>query len=88
MRFYIKNMGNGSFVIHKETTFQSIISDLLTTIVLIVAVGLDIVFSLMVTHSFIIDIIALIVVFTYFYSASKRKKKISKDELIELLNKD
>ena len=72
--YYITDMRHGSYIIHKETTIQSILSDLATALVLVVAIGLNILFSLLVAHSFIIDVITLVVIITYFYGASKGKK--------------
>lgn len=86
MKIYIKKLGKG-FIVLKETTTQSVISDLFTILVLIVAIGLDIVFALVVAHSVVIDIFVVILIFTYFLRFAKNEtQEVSKEEIIKQIN--
>lgn len=84
MRYYIKKLSADTLVVYKETTTQSILSDLLTIIVLVVVIGLDIIFSLMVTHSFVIDILVASFILLYFFGVgNKIKKEYTKKEILK-----
>lgn len=74
-------------MVYKETLIASLLSDVMTLIVLIAIIGSDIVFSLYVGHSFVIDIMAVVLFFCYLNSGMKRKEKIeTKEELEKTLN--
>ena len=84
MRFYIKKLSNDILVVYKENTTQSILSDLLTIIVLIVAIGLDILFSILVEHSFVIDVLTVSFILLYFFGVGNKKKTgYTKKEIIK-----
>ena len=84
MRYYIKKLSADTLVVYKETTTQSILSDLLTIIVLVVAIGLDIIFSLMVTHSFVIDVLVVSFILLYFFGVgNKKKEEFKKEEILK-----
>ena len=88
MRIYIKKLDDKTFMVLKETTFQSILSDVLTIFVLIVAFACDIAFSLLVTHSFLFDLLVFAMIILYMSASLKnRKKEFTKEELIEKINK-
>jgi len=88
MRIYIKKLSNESFMVLKETTFQSVLSDVLTILVLVVAFACDIAFSLLVTHSILFDLIVFAMIVLYMSTSLKnRKEEFTKEELIEKINK-
>ena len=60
MKIYVKKITSNSFQIIKETTTQSILTDLFTNLVLLVLVGADIAFSLMVGRSKLLDALVVI----------------------------
>lgn len=86
MKIYIKKTGKTSFIIYKETTTQSILSDLLTILVWIVLIGSDILFSIYFIRSAVFDCMIVILFGYYVFSAiGERKKQISDDELKAML---
>ena len=88
MRIYIKKLSNESFMVLKETTFQSVLSDVLTILVLVVAFACDIAFSLLVTHSILFDLIVFAMIVLYMSTSLKnRKVELTKGEIIEKKNK-
>ena len=88
MRIYVKKLDDKTFMVLKETTLQSILSDVLTILVLAVAFACDIVFSLLVTHSFLFDLLVFAMIVLYISNSLKnRKEEFTKEELIEKINK-
>lgn len=88
MKIYVKKYDENRFVVLKESTKESIVSDLFTILVLIILVGLDIVFSILVVHSYVLDVFVIFMIVWYFSSQSKGRKEIyTKSELIELIEK-
>jgi len=86
MRIYVKKRKEG-FVIYKETLMQSIVSDLVTMLVIILLIGLDILFSIYVTHSVVIDIVVVLLLVFYLTVMGNKKEEIkTRDELIEIIN--
>ena len=87
MKIYVKKITSNSFQIIKETTTQSILTDLFTNLVLLVLVGADIAFSLMVGRSKLLDALVVILFIAFMFTGiSHRKKIVTKDELIEIIN--
>lgn len=86
MRIYIKKLDKG-LVIYKETLLQSLISDFVSMLVMAFLIGLDVLFSIYITHSFVIDTVVVAVIILYFIGITKSKEEIkTKDELIDLVN--
>ncbi len=84
MRFYIKKLSKGTIVVYRETTIQSILSDFITIIVLIVAIGLDILFSIYIAHSAVIDVLVVSMILLYMFGfAGKKKTEFKKEEIIK-----
>ena len=75
MRIYFKKNSNG-FVLYKESLSQSIISDVFTSLVVIITIGMDILFSIYVTHSFVIDILAVLFIFFYMFTLGVKKQEV------------
>ena len=87
MRIYVKKVSDKSFMVLKESTFQSVISDAVTILVLIVAFACDIAFSLLVTHSFLFDLLVVGIIILYLAGTSKEKKtEKTKEEINEIIN--
>ena len=85
MRIYIKKTKDG-INIYKETFLESIVSDFITSLVMILLMALDIIFSIYITHSIIIDAMVVILLFFYISSWKGRKQKIkTKEELKKIL---
>jgi hypothetical protein len=74
MKIYIKKVGK-SFEILKETTTQSILSDAVTSLVIVTLFAADIVFSKLVMHSFIIDFFVCFVLISYILNCFRNRKK-------------
>jgi len=74
MRLYCKKSGD-SITFYKETLFMSIISDLFSILVILVLIGADVAFSLLVTHSFVIDLLAVVFILVYFFTDSRKVTK-------------
>lgn len=86
MKIYVNKTDVG-FCVIKETTFQSIMSDLFTILVLVIVFSLDVVFSILITHSFIFDFVSGMMILVYAFSAIKYRKKITtKKELHKLID--
>jgi len=85
MKVRITKLKNGSFVFHKETTLQSVISDGMTLLVLLILIGVDILCCIYVQHLLIIDILVLAGIFLYL-DTSRDKSDISKEEFLKEIN--
>jgi len=86
MRIYIKKLGEKSFMVMKETTLQSVLSDSMTILVLISAFACDIAFSLLVTHSFLFDLLTFLMIAIYVFGVVENKKEeITKEELNKII---
>lgn len=90
MRLYVKKISDNKIVVFKETTTQSILSDIMTIAVLVLLFALDIAFSLIVTHSFVFDLLVVLMLFVYFQSKLGEKKRVftSKIDAIDAIAKD
>ena len=88
MKTSITKMNNDTFIVIQETTLQSIVSDIFSILVLLAAFGANIAFSLLVCHSFILDVFVVFIICLYFFSEGRKKqKKILSKEQIEEINK-
>jgi hypothetical protein len=86
MKIYVRKT-NAGFCVTKETTFQSIISDLSAILVFVIVFSLDVAFSILVTYSFIFDFLAGMMILIYVFSVIKFRKRITtKRELHELID--
>ena len=74
----------GGYTIRKETTTQSILSDVMTILVLIVAIGLDALFSIYITHLVVLDVVIVVSLLLWAYSISD-KREITKEQLLKEL---
>ncbi len=88
MKLYIYFRKTGIEII-QETTVQSILSDLFTILVFVVLIGADVLFSIYVTHSFLIDCVIMVLFIGYMYDFKSKKLIRIKDkkELMEFINK-
>ena len=88
MKLYIYFRKTG-IEIQQETTMQSILSDLFTMLVFVVLIGADVLFSIYVTHSFLIDLVVMVLFVGYMYDYKSKKQIIFKDkkELMEFIDK-
>ena len=88
MKLYIYFRKTGIEIL-QETTTQSILSDLFTMLVFVVLIGADVLFSIYVTHSFLIDLVVMVLFVGYMYDYKSKKQIIFKDkkELMEFINK-
>jgi hypothetical protein len=88
MKLYIYFRKTGIEII-QETTTQSILSDLFTMLVFVVLIGADVLFSIYVTHSFLIDCVIMVLFICYMYDFKSKKLIRIKDkkELMEFINK-
>ena len=88
MKLYIYFRKTGIEII-QETTTQSILSDLFTILVFVVLIGADVLFSIYVTHSFLIDLVVMVLFVGYMYDYKSKKQIIFKDkkELMEFIDK-
>lgn len=83
----IKKCKNGNYKVINETTIQSIARDTATLAVFIGVITMDILFSMLIGKSILIDLLAVAMIILWFFmSLSKIKSKtISKEELIKEL---
>jgi len=88
MKLYIYFRKTGIEIL-QETTMQSILSDLFTMLVFVVLIGADVLFSIYVTHSFLIDLVVMVLFVGYMYDYKSKKQIIFKDkkELMEFIDK-
>jgi len=87
MRIYVKKINDG-FVIYDETTTQSVISDILTMLVIIVLFTIYIIVSKIIGHTVVIDIVISVILLLYLFTSFKRKEKIlNKEQLHDLIDK-
>jgi hypothetical protein len=87
MRIFIKTVGKKSMVVYKETTLQSILSDLMTIMVIIILIGSDIVFSMLVTRSFVIDTVVTALFLLYLFGFKHRKEEVKSGvEVFDMLS--
>ena len=84
MKLYI--FKNGNLYVRKETTTQSVISDLFTYGYTVVVFACGIAFNILVGNSFLINfaIVALITLW-FLGNFGKQKKEVSKDELKQII---
>ncbi|KAA6348678.1 hypothetical protein EZS27_003911 [termite gut metagenome] len=89
MRVYIKKVSKTGILIYKETTLQSVISDLISILVILVLIGADIAFSILVSPSFVLDILASSIFLIYLVGhANNRKEEIkTKEEFKKMFEK-
>jgi hypothetical protein len=84
MKLYIYK--NGNLEVAKETTTQSILSDLFTYSFFIVLFACGIAFELLVGRSWLIEfVIALLMFLWIFGNRGRRKKEVTKEELIKMI---
>jgi hypothetical protein len=87
MRIYITKQTDKTFVVYKEKTWQSILSDIVSALVVIIMIGMDILFSKYVCHSWVIDIFVVTCICLYFFGIKNSKQEIKdKQELINIIN--
>ena len=88
MKTYITKRKDGKYTIVKETTFQSIVSDMTSLAVIVISIGMAILFNRIIGKSFLIDFFAVLIIILWFAMSVKRvkHKTISKDELIKELD--
>lgn len=86
MRIYIKKIGKDTIVVYKETLLQSLLSDFVTLLVMGLLLGSDILFSIYIGRSFIIDLMVSVLFIAYIFGNIKEKKvKTTKEEIIKIL---
>jgi hypothetical protein len=87
MRIYIKKNTKKTLTIYKETLFQCIISDILSALVMTLLIGLDITFSIYVTHSFILDVVIIVLFIAYVVGITNKKYEVkTKEELQKVID--
>lgn len=87
MRIYVKKIKDG-FILYDETTTQSVISDAMTMLVIIVLFAIYIIVSKIIGHSIVIDVITSALLLLYLFTSFKRKEKIlNKQQLHDLIDK-
>lgn len=87
MRLFIRRQAE-FFSVYKESVLKSIIIDGISCIVIILLFTLDIIFSKLVCHSFVFDILFAILFLCYITTIFKRNFKIKKkDQIIEEVKK-
>ena len=83
MKIYLKILKDG-YIISKETTKESIITDGITACVMIILFGLDAVFSILISHSWLLDLFVIISFIAYLHSTIGPKiKNLTREELLE-----
>jgi hypothetical protein len=76
------------FDVIKETSTQSILTDLATCFVFIVLFACGIAFELFVGRSWLIEFLVMLLIFVFIFGrAGRMKKKITKEELIKMIEK-
>ena len=86
MKLYIRKISKDAIIVYKETTLQSVISDLISALVMLVLIGSDALFSIYIGRSFIIDLMIVVLFLVYIFQFAKSKKvKTTKEELIKML---
>jgi len=86
MRLYIKKVNEKTMVVYKETLLQSLISDFVTIIVMLLLIGSDALFSIYIGRSFVIDLMVAVLFIGYMFGYIKEKKvKTTKEEIIKIL---
>lgn len=88
MKTYITKRKDGKYTIVKETTFQSIVSDMAYLAVIVGSITMAILFNRIVGKSFLIDFFAVLTIILWFAMSVKRvkHKTINKDELMKELD--
>lgn len=85
MRIFIMKKKD-TIIIYKESLLASILSDMLSALVMCLLIGLDIVFSIYVTHSWVIDVTVVLLLFLYIMAVANKKTHIkSKQEFKEIM---
>lgn len=74
MKIYITTYNRKSVIVRRETTLQSVMSDLFTMLVIVVLFACDIAFSLLVVHSVVFDMLACGMFFFYLYAGASKKR--------------
>ena len=86
MKIYINKSGE-RFEIIKETTTQSILTDLATMLVVMFIFGIDFLFAYYIHHSWVLDIFTVIMFIAIVSMKLKKKIKIeTKEDLIKIIN--
>lgn len=86
MKIYFKILKDG-FIVSKETTKESIITDIVSASVMILLFALDALFSIFISHSWILDLLVVIAFISYLNSSIGPKiKNLTKDELVKEIN--
>jgi hypothetical protein len=86
MKIYIRKISKNSIYLTKETSLQSVITDVFTMFTIAFIIGCDVVFSILVTHSFVIDILACVFIFLFFISKlSGKKREYTKEEAEKII---
>lgn len=87
MKYYLIKKQGSLLVKCEENFWQSILADMATILVVIVCIGMDIMFSIYVTHSWIIDLFVVFMILSCFYARwSKKLKPTSKEELHKMID--
>jgi hypothetical protein len=88
MRIYVRKLSKSGLIIYKETALQSVISDFVSILVILVLIGADIAFSILVAHSFVIDILisAMVLMYLVGNANSKKEKVETKEDVIKGLD--
>ena len=88
MKIYLIKIGN-SFKVLKETTAQSILTDLATCAVIILVIACPIAYGLLVGRSWIIEVAAVFFLIALMLGKINKKKQafVSKEQLIEEIQK-
>lgn len=77
----IRKVGSNTYEIHRESTLQSIVSDIVSLIVVYI------ILSEFLGKSIVFDLFAVALVLLYAVKSFSRSKYLTKDELIEELNR-
>jgi Flp pilus assembly protein TadB len=86
MKIYIKQLAKGAFSIAQETTLQTVITDLSSVAVVLALIAADVAFSLLVAHSFVIDVFVCLVLIASMRIQGRKKFKVkSMDELLAVI---
>jgi len=80
MKIKMTKYGKHTIKIWKETTKQSIVEDLFTMLVFVVAIGANALFSIYVARSIVMDIFIVFLILVYFIGRSKRQQHLTKEE--------
>ena len=86
MRIYVKKVNKG-FLVYKETLTQSITSDAVTMLVMVALIGLDVLFSIYIARSVVIDVFVCMLLIFYMGAFGEKKTEVkTKEETEYILN--